>query len=176
MLTRRINAIISLFTTFLIFAHAGSLAVWMLSRGAIGRPAAIMSWVLVAFTLVHAFISIDAVVSRLMSGEGNKGKRYLKLNRAMIVQRVSGALMALFTALHIAGAIGAMTPPKIVHGIVPPLFFAIVMVHVAVSTSKAFITLGIGNARFIKISDVLIKVICALVLIADVAGFFLYVW
>lgn len=176
MLTRKINAVISLLTTFLIFAHAIPIAVWMISMGAINRPPVILSWVLTGFVLVHVFICIDMVVSIHMSGEHQKGKTYPKLNRTMIVQRLSGVLMVLFTGLHIAGAIGAMHPPKIVHGIVPPLFFAVVMAHVAVSTSKAFITLGIGDAKFIKRVDILTKVICVITLIADVVGFFLYVW
>ena len=176
MLTRKINAVISLLITFLIFAHAVSIAVWMLSMGAVGKPPAIMPWALTALVLVHAFISIDVMISKLMSGESHKSKKYTKLNRVTVVQRVSGALMVLFTGLHIAGAVGVMTPPKIVHGIVPVLFFAIVMAHVAVSTSKAFITLGIGDAKFIKNADVLIKVICIITFVADVAGFFLYVW
>jgi succinate dehydrogenase hydrophobic anchor subunit len=176
MLTRKINAVISLLITLLIFAHAISIAVWMLSYGAVSRLPAIMSWVLVALVLVHAFISIEIVVSGLMSGEESKGKMYPKLNRTMIVQRVSGLLMIVFTGLHIAGATGAMQSPRIIHGIVPPLFFAIVMAHVAVSTSKAFITLGIGNARFIKTADIAIKAICAATLIADIVGFYLYVW
>jgi hypothetical protein len=69
-----------------------------------------------------------------------------------------------------------MTPPHIVHTLVPPIFFAVALAHTAVSTSKAFITLGIGNAGFIKVFDVIIKAICAATLIATVIGFYLYVW
>ena len=50
------------------------------------------------------------------------------------------------------------------------------MAHVAVSTSKAFITLGIGNAEFIKTLDAVVKVVCVATLIADVAGFFLFLY
>ena len=176
MLMKKINAALSLFITLLIFAHAISIAVWMLSMGEIGRAPAIVSWGVMGLVALHAFICIDMVLSPHLNGKHSKSKAYPKLNRVMIVQRISGALMVLFTGLHIAGAIGAITPPRIIHGIVPPLFFAIVMAHVAVSTSKAFVTLGIGNAKFIKTADIVIKVICVLTLIADVAGFFLYVW
>jgi hypothetical protein len=176
MLTRKINAVISLVTTLLILTHAISIAIWMLSFGTVNKPPAAMAWMLTALVLVHAFIGIEQGVSSIMSGEHKKGKMYPKLNRATIVQRVSGLLMVVFTGLHIAGAAGVMQPPRIIHGIVPTLFFAIVMVHVAISTSKAFITLGIGNAKFIKILDVIIKAVCVATLIADVVGFYLYVW
>ena len=83
--------------------------------------------------------------------------------------------MIVFTALHIAGASGAMQPPHIVHTILPPLFFAIALAHAAISTDKALITLGIGNARFIKIVNVAIGLVCAATLVADIIGFYLYV-
>lgn len=176
MIARKVNAGISLLTTCLIFIHAISIAVWMLSFGTIGRLPAILSWMLVACVLFHAFISIDMVVSGLMSDEPRKGKMYPKLNRATIVQRVSGFLMIVLAGLHVAGTVGPMQPPRIIHGIVPPLFFAIVMAHVAISTSKAFITLGIGNVKFLKRADIAIKALCVATLAADVVGFYLYVF
>jgi hypothetical protein len=54
-----------------------------------------------------------------------------------------------------------------------PLFFAIVLSHVAISTSKAFITLGIGNAKTIKTIDIVLKVICIATFIACTIGFYL---
>ena len=73
------------------------------------------------------------------------------------------------------GATGIMQPPPLIHAIVPPLFFTIVLAHVAVSTPKALITLGFGNTKFIKISGIVIKVICIATLVADIVGFYLYV-
>ena len=172
---RKINAVISLLTTLLLFYHAISIAVWMLSRGAVPRSMEFLSWALMGCVLAHAFISIDILVSGLMSESGQKGKKYPKMNLPTIIQRVSGALMVLFAGLHIAGATGYMVPPPIVHAIVPTLFFIITLAHVAISGSKAFITLGIGNAEFIKAADIAIKVICAITLIADVVGFYLHV-
>ena len=53
------------------------------------------------------------------------------------------------------------------------LFFTIVLTHIAISTGKAFITLGIGNAKFIKVVDIVMKVICGATLIAGVIGIYL---
>ena len=98
------------------------------------------------------------------------------MNVSTLIQRISGVLMVIFVGLHIAGATKLLQPPKIIHGILPPLFFVIVLVHTAVSTNKAFISLGIGNAKFIKILDIVVKMICGITLIADIIGFYLYLW
>lgn len=174
MLLRKINAALSLLITLLLLAHAISIAVWMLSRGGVGISG-IVPRILTGATAIHAFISIDILVTGIMSGDVRKGKKYLKINALTVIQRASGILMVLFTVLHIAGAAGYMQPPKVVHAILPPLFFTLVMTHISVSTGKAFITLGIGNARFIKVVDVVTKIVCGATLIADVVGFYLYV-
>ena len=78
-------------------------------------------------------------------------------------------------ALHVLGVVGITNPPQLVHAILPPLFFAFSLMHVAVSVSKAFITLGIGNAKAIKAIDIAVKMLCAVTLVADIVGFYLYV-
>jgi hypothetical protein len=135
-----------------------------------------MAWILTGVTIIHALITADLIFSSHEGNKKNKGRLYPKLNVSTVVQRISGALLVIFTWLHIAGTIGVMQPPQVVHAIVPPVFFTIVMAHVAVSTSKAFITLGIGNAKFVKWADITIKVICAVTLIADIIGFYLHVY
>ena len=173
MLKRKINAGVSLLTTVMLLAHAIILSVYMLSGDRTFRPAAFTSWILMGLMIVHALISMDLIISTYAETGKRKGKSYPKMNVPTIIQRVSGALMIPATVLHVAGAIGAMVPPKMVHAIVPPLFFAIVLTHVALSTSKALITLGIGNAKFIKIADIVVKVICGATLIAGVIGIYM---
>lgn len=175
MTIRKINAGLSLITTFLILCHAIALAAWMLSMGRIIPKASQLPWVLTWITGIHAVISIFIMASELKEKKKNKGVEYPKDSASTVVQRLSGMLMLVFTFLHIAGTIGLMQPPQLVHAIVPPLFFALVMTHVATSTHKAFVSFGIENEKFIKVIDVLSKVICVATLIADVAGFYLYV-
>ena len=81
--------------------------------------------------------------------------------------------MIVFTAVHVLGAFGIMRLPYGMHFVFYPLFFTLVLVHIAISTSKAFITLGIGNARIIKRIDIAIRAVCLLTLIADVIGFYI---
>ncbi|MBR6522016.1 MAG: hypothetical protein IKT47_05045 [Oscillospiraceae bacterium] len=172
---RKMNAGVGLLVTVLLLAHAISLAVWMLSRGAVPQMENYLPWILTGATVVHALVSIGLMISGHKGTKNHKSKKYPKMNAQTIIQRISGALMVLFTWLHIAGASGIMTPPQAVHAIVPPLFFILVMVHIAVSTGKAFITLGIGSAKLVKRADIAVKALCAVVLVADVIGFYLHV-
>ena len=174
MLVRKINAGISLAVTCLLLYHAIFISAWMLSKGTIAKNADFMPWILVGLMAIHAFISIDLAISTHTGAEKRKCKHYPKMMIPTIVQRASGVLIAVFTGLHVAGATGVMQPPQVVHAIVPPLFFTLTLVHTAVSTGKALITLGIGNAKIVKIADVIVKIICGLTLIACVTGFYLY--
>ena len=175
MLLRELNAGFSLVTTFLTLGHAISLAAWMLSQGRIPRPASTLPWLLTILVAIHALLSIFLMISDRKGQKGPAGSAYPKLNRATVLQRVTGMPIVFFTALHILGAMGIMQPPQLVHAIVPPLFFTIVLAHVAVSTPKACITLGFGNAKFIHTFGIVIRVICIATLVADVVGFYLFV-
>jgi hypothetical protein len=171
---RKINAGLSLLTAFLLLDHGIFKAVWMISRGTVEKGGTFMSRVLFGLMLAHAAISISLAISAHAGTGKRKCKSYPKWNVSTIIQRISGIALIVFTGLHVAGAAGLMTPPPIVHAIVPAVFFTIALMHVAVSTSKAFITLGIGNAKFVKAVDLVIKVICAATLIAALTGFYLY--
>ena len=174
MILRKINAWLSLFTTLLFLDHAIFHAVWMLSRGTVEKSADSMSGILFVVMMIHAIISIVLAFLGHKGADKIKYKDYPNLNKITYIQRFSGIVLIPLTVLHILGTTGVMQPPQIVHAILPPLFFAICLMHVAISTNKAFITLGFGNARFIKIADVIIKLICGVTLIADVIGFYLY--
>ena len=174
MILRKINAVLSLIVTVLLLDHAIMNAVWMLSFGSIAKTIGFMPWLMTALIALHAFISIDIAIYGIVSGNSFKYKKYARLNLPTVLQRVSGILLIVFSVLHIAGAMGAITPPAAVHAVLVPLFFTVALIHIAVSGSKAFITLGIGNARAIKVIDIVIKVISGATLIADVTGFYLY--
>ena len=172
---RKINAVISLLTTLMLLDHAVFHGVWMLSGCKIAKSANSMAKILFILMMLHAFISIILAILGHKGAEKRKCNGYSNLNKLTYVQRTSGLLLIVLTILHILGTVGVMQPPKLVHAILPPLFFAITLMHTAISTNKAFITLGVGNAKTIKVIDILVKVICVLTLIVDVVGFYLYV-
>lgn len=174
MILREINAWLSLVTTMLFLDHAIFHAVWMLSRGSIEKNAGNISLLLLILMILHAIFSIILAISGHKGAKKIKCKCYSNMNKLTYIQRISGVALIPLTALHVLGTVDVLQPPQIVHWILPPLFFAICLMHVAISTSKAFITLGIGNAKFIKITDIAIKLICFATLIADVVGFYIY--
>lgn len=176
MSTRRLNAVVSLLTTLLILFHAGFHAAWMLSGHTIPKTqmATVVSWALCGAMVIHAIISIDLLISHAMESKGKGGKKYAKLNVQTVFQRISGALLIPFSALHIGGTVGPVTPPPAVHATVPVLFFAVALAHASVSTGKAFITLGIGDAKTVKVVNTVMRVICGAILVAAAIGFYLY--
>ena len=165
---------ISLLITLLLLNHVILLSVAMLTGGAVYIPNGAVAWILTVLVALHVFISIDLAVTAHEGTEKRKVKSYGKLNRATIFQRVSGVLMLVFVPLHVANFAGFLHLPKIVFATVPIVFFTIVLVHAAVSTSKAFVTLGIGSARFINVVDIVVKVICLATLIAALTGFYMF--
>jgi hypothetical protein len=170
MVLRKVNAVLSIVCTVLILYHAIFLSVWMLSRCSIAKIENFTSFMLMPLVLAHAIISIMLGVLAHKNEEKRKYKEYPKLNAATILQRVGGILMILLLILHIVGAQNHYQP-KILHAVLHPLFFAVVLSHVAVSGSKAMITLGIGSAKAVKVVDLVIKVICVATFIASVIGF-----
>ena len=174
MILRKINACMSLITTLLFLDHAIFHGVWMLSRGSIPKNADSMPRILFLCMMIHAIIGIVLLIMNHRGIDKCKCKNYPDMNRATYVQRISGVVLIPLTVLHILGTIGVMEPPQIVHSSLPPLFFAICLMHTGISTDKAFITLGIGNSTLIKVISIAIKVICVITLVADVVGFYLY--
>lgn len=170
MLLRKINAVLSIICTVLILDHAMFLSVWMLSRCSIAKSESFMPIILMILVVAHAIISIIQGVIGHKNAEKRKCKEYPKLNVSTIIQRASGILMILLLVLHIVGATNYYQP-KILQAVLHPLFFAVVLSHVAVSGSKAMITLGIGDAKLVKVADVVIKIICVATFIASVIGF-----
>ena len=86
-LMRKINAGLSLLTTFLLFAHTIFKAVSMISQGTIEKNNPVISWILLGCMLAHAVISIDLAISAHSETEKRKCKSYPKLNIATIFQR-----------------------------------------------------------------------------------------
>lgn len=174
MILRKTNAVLGLVATFLLLVHAISHGVWMLARVSLFKVPACMPWVLFGVMMLHAILSIVMAFLGHKGAEKRKCNGYANLNRPTNIQRMGGMLLIPLTVLHIAGTVSVLQPPPPVHAILPPLFFAITLIHVAISTGKSFITLGVGNAKTIKVIDGAMKLICAITLIVDVVGFCFY--
>ena len=158
----------------MLLDHAIFNAVWMFSKFTLSKTAVPVARVLFVLMLLHAGFCIGFGIASNKGAKISKANSYTKMNVQTIIQRVGGVLLIMFTVLHVLGAMGVMHMPKAVFVIVYPLFFTLALMHVAISGSKAFITLGIGNYKFIRVIDKVIKLICILTLVADVLGFYLY--
>ena len=79
--------------------------------------------------------------------------------------------MIAFLPFHIIGMNNHLSN-HLLHSIVQPIFFLEVYAHTAISFTKAFITLGIGNAKFIKILDIVMKVFCLFLFIISLVGLY----
>lgn len=172
MVLRKMNAGLSLVTTLLLMDHAMFLAVWMLSRCSIEKSAENMPFILAGLMAIHAVISIVLAILGHKGTQKVKCKSYPKMNKETMVQRITGILMILMLALHIAGA-KTHYQPKLLHAVFHPLFFAVALAHASVSTGKALITLGIGNAKTIKIVNIVMRVLCGITFVASIVGFYL---
>lgn len=169
---RKINAVCALITTVLLLDHATFFSIWMLSRCSIAKSGDVFPWVLVTVMAVHVILSIILVISTRKDAKNKKHKEYYKLNIETYVQRITGFLIILLIGLHIAGAANYYQP-KMLHAVLHPLFFAAALAHVSVSAGRALITLGIGNARAIRIINVAIKALCCAIFVAGVIGFYI---
>ena len=103
MLLRKINAAFSLIVSFLVLDHAIFLSVWMLSGGGIEKTMNYMPWIMTGLTVIHALISIELGVSAHRGLPKQKVNSYSKLNAPTIIQRMSGILMLVFTAVSTIG-------------------------------------------------------------------------
>lgn len=172
MILRKINALVSLLTTALLMKHAVFLSIWMLSRGSMAKADNGMPFVLAALMVIHALISI---ILGILVHKGTKKqacKSYPKMNIPTIVQRATGIMMIVLLGLHISGSANHFQP-KMLHAVIHPLFFAAALAHTSISASKAMITLGIGNAKTVKVVDAVMKIICIATFAASVVGFYL---
>lgn len=174
-IARKVNAIISLICSFLILIHGSYDALWMIMRGKMTTLPQFLPRVLVMFVIVHIILSI---VTAIIASGGKKdpnSRMYKKENIKTMIQRMFGILIILLLPLHIIG-MGNHLTPKVLHSIIHPLFFLVVYAHTAISFSKAFITLGIGNAKFIKIVDRVIAILCMFIFIASIIGVYLVMY
>ena len=80
-------------------------------------------------------------------------------------------LIIILTIVHIIGVENHLNP-RILHIIIHPLFFLVAYAHMAISTSKAFITLGFGNAKTIKVVDIIMIIIGVILFIISTVGLY----
>ena len=146
---RKINAAVSLLSTLLIVIHGGYDAFWMFFRGKIPTLPKVIAIILMITVLIHIILSITIIIFGIKESKGKKGKLYKKQNIKTLLQRIFGILMLVLIPLHGAWMWNRLSP-KILHSFIHTIFFIAVYGHIAISTSKAFITLGLVTIGLLK--------------------------
>lgn len=174
-IARKANAVISLICSFLILLHGGYDAIWMILRGKITTLPKPIAMLLVIFVVIHIILSIVTLIIGKDRKNSKNTKLYKKENIKTIIQRVFGVLIVLLLVLHIIGMQNHLAP-KILHSLIHPIFFLVVYGHTAISFSKALITLGIGSAKFIKVVDILMFILCVIIFTVSIIGLYLVMY
>ena len=130
---------------------------------------------IIAFTTLglaglHALCSAGLL---FFAHDRGNGMRYPKLNARTLIQRVSAAAMVLMIVPHInnfkilSSLAGSNRVLFYVVLFSQLLFYAAVLIHVAVSVSRAFISLGlVSTGKAVRAIDVTVWILCAVLFAA----------
>ncbi len=169
---KKINAVVALITVVLLIGHIVYNTFCYLTMYYNPMLKQIFSVPLMIAVCIHAVLGMMSV---FILSDGANLSQYPKLNRKTILQRASAALIFPLLILHINGFIflSAAAGSRNMF-----LFFAIqavnvifyfdIMIHVALSVSRALITLGILGSREVqeKIDNFCLIAGCVIVVVA----------
>ena len=166
---KKANAICGLAVILLLLLHAGYQMVAYVLFLYNPFVTKLFAWTLAGLLALHIIFGMSIV---MFAHDGSELAKYPKENRRTILQRASAiAILILFVA-HIY-AFKVLTNPALgdsglyIAGIIQILFFAAVFVHVAMSFSNAFVTLGwLTDLEHKKKIDKVVTVICVIAFIA----------
>ena len=170
MILKKINAVTAILSVFALLAHMGYNAYLYLSFSYNETVSGITTLLVVVFVCIHAVCGMCSV---FLLGDGTRLDNYRKQNKGVILQRVSAALIFPLLIIHMKTfdllKNSAEKSQWFLFGLlifIQILFYAVVLVHIATSFSKAFITLGVLSDRNKqKILDRLVYVFCTMVLV-----------
>lgn len=168
---KKINAILTLLTCLMLLDHVLFLSGWLGTGGTMFGINLSMARVLLTLAALHGLLSMSIV----MFGHDGSSGAYASLNRRTIVQRFSGMAILVLLLVHMMPSQGGAE----IYGmraVFYALLFAAVFVHVAVSFSKALITLGLaGSEKTIRRIDGIVYVLCGVLFVLAVATLIIFV-
>lgn len=162
---KRINAVLGLITTACLFAHAGYSAFCYITFYYNPVMKYVFAVPVAVFASLHA---VCGMLSVFMLPEGTRMDLYADLNRDTLIQRVSAALIFPLLIIHLytfrlvqMSSSGEMWAFWLIL-LLQAAFYAAVFIHVSVSVSRAFITLGVlSSIEKQKRIDRVMKTVCA---------------
>lgn len=176
---KKINAVLGLLTTLSLFAHAGIMSIslhtgwyqYTLCKGFARLTLSLM--------ILHIVCSLAIL---FFYHDGSEAVLYKKANVRLILQRASALCLMIFLHVH-RKAYGHMatgetlsTGMAVFFMISEIIYICLVMIHISMSFSKAFITLGIvSSTNQVAVIDRIIWGVCIVLLLVagiGVAAFF----
>ena len=159
---KKCNAILSLILTGLFLVHAFYQTISYVAFYYNPVLSKALAYSLLACMCAHAVLACISVCGR----HDSQKIAYPKLNMRTVLQRASAAAAVILLLFHVFSfAILTKTAGSIFYYVGEALqlaFIGAMFLHVAVSFSKAFITLGlVGDEKKIKIIDIVCAVLCA---------------
>ncbi len=170
MILKKINAAVALLSVLLMLAH---IIYGVFTYVAFYYNPFLTKLLAIPFIILVCIHAVLGMLSVFLLGDGTRADRYVKLNMGTLLQRVSAALIFPLLILHIntfslmgKAAENGRTYMIILLVAAELLFFTCVIVHVAVSFTKAFITLGIlTSPEKQKAIDRVVYTVCAAVFV-----------
>ena len=166
MILKKINAAAALLSVLLMLAH---IVYSVFSYITFYYNPFLTKILAIPFVILVCIHAVLGMLSVFLLGDGTRMDSYAKLNTGTVLQRVSAALIFPLLILHIntfslmsSAAENGRTYMIILLVAAELLFFGCIIVHVAVSVTKALITLGILTSPDIqKKLDRIIYIVCA---------------
>ena len=156
---KKTNAVIALITLLIFLVHSLYQTVSYVFLIRVPVIPHILGGTLTLFFVAHAVISVIIIFKR----NDTVKIEYFGQNRKTALQRDLGILSFILFWFHPETA-GHL--PNIVLTVIQVIFFCIVFVHIAVSFSKAFVTLGvIQDMNKLKTVDRVTAIVCTLLCI-----------
>ena len=151
---KKINAVLALLTTLALIIHIGYNIFAFLTFYYNPVLKTVTTTPMIVLCCAHGICGMCSV---FLLGDGTRLDVYQKENRKTIMQRISAALIFPLLILHLKtfgllqdlSAAGNWVPFYLIL-IVQVLFFGVIILHTAVSFSKALITLGLLSDRSLQ--------------------------
>lgn len=174
---KKINSVITLALILSLLGHIGVMTYSLWTGWYVYSICKFFPRAALALLLVHILLSI---IIFFFAHDGSDLK-YARLNIGTILQRATAIIMMIFIHFHMKAYAHVVTGQVLSCGmtafrmITEFLFFAAALAHIAVSTGKAFITLGLARSE--KAIQTINKVsysICTILLLASALGMLLF--
>lgn len=175
---KKINSVLTIITTLILIDHLGAMSMFLLTGSMNPMVTKIVAHALCGVVTLHAILSI---ISVFFMNSGTGIGKYKSQNKNTIIQRATSIVIAIMVHPHLKafGFIIAKqplpVPAKVGLIVTQIIFFGAILLHLAVSFSKALITLGlIRNEKAEKRVNLIMNIICAALTIFSSAALIIF--